>query len=32
MKIALCFLFTVLPSLAQAQSVAPDVLVKTITD
>lgn len=32
MKIALYFLFAVLPSLAQAQSVAPDVLVKTITD
>jgi len=32
MKIALCLLFAVLPSLAQAQSVAPDVLVKTITD
>lgn len=32
MKIALCFLFAVLPSLVQAQSVAPDVLVKTITD
>ena len=32
MKIALCFLFAVLPSLAQAQSMAPDVLVKTITD
>lgn len=32
MKIALCFLFAVLPSLVRAQSVAPDVLVKTITD
>jgi len=32
MKIALCFLFAVLPSLAQAQSMAPDVLVRTITD
>lgn len=32
MKILLCFLFAALPSLAQAQSVAPDVLVKTITD
>jgi phospholipid transport system substrate-binding protein len=32
MKITLCFLFAVLPSLVQAQTVAPDVLVKTITD
>lgn len=32
MKIALYLLFAVLPSLAQAQSMAPDVLVKTITD
>jgi phospholipid transport system substrate-binding protein len=32
MKIVLCFLLAVLPSLAQAQTVAPDVLVKTITD
>ncbi len=32
MKITLCFLLVVLPSLAQAQTVAPDVLVKTITD
>jgi phospholipid transport system substrate-binding protein len=32
MKIALCFLFAVLPSLVQAQSMAPDVLVKAITD
>ena len=32
MKIALCFLLAVLPPLAQAQSAAPDVLVKTITD
>ena len=32
MRILHCFLFAVLPSLAQAQSMAPDVLVKTITD
>lgn len=32
MKITLCFLFAVWPSLVQAQSVPPDVLVKTITD
>lgn len=32
MKILLCFLFAALPFLAQAQTVAPDVLVKTITD
>lgn len=32
MKILLCFLFAALPSLAQAQTVAPDVLVKMITD
>lgn len=32
MKIALCFLLAVLPPLANAQTRAPDVLVKTITD
>lgn len=32
MKNALCFLFVLLASLAQAQTPAPDVLVKTITD
>jgi phospholipid transport system substrate-binding protein len=32
MKIASCFLLAVLSPLAQAQSVAPDVLVKTLTD
>jgi phospholipid transport system substrate-binding protein len=32
MKITFCFLLVVLPSLVQAQTVAPDVLVKTITD
>jgi len=32
MKIILCFFLAVLPPLAQAQSTAPDVLVKTITD
>jgi len=32
MKIALCFLLAVLPALARAQTVAPDVLAKTITD
>jgi phospholipid transport system substrate-binding protein len=33
MKIALCFLvLAILPPVAQAQAVAPDVLVKTITD
>src|SRR5260221_2467336 len=32
MKIANCLLFALLPLLAQAQAVAPDVLVKTITD
>src|SRR5882672_3264537 len=32
MKIALCLLLAVLPALARAQTVAPDVLAKTITD
>jgi phospholipid transport system substrate-binding protein len=32
MKNAFCFLLVLLPALAQAQTVAPDVLVKTITD
>jgi phospholipid transport system substrate-binding protein len=32
MKIVLCFFLAVLPPLAQAQSTAPDVLVKAITD
>ena len=32
MKIPFCFLIAFLPFLAQAQTVAPDVLVKTITD
>jgi len=32
MKIANCLLLALLPLLAQAQAVAPDVLVKTITD
>jgi phospholipid transport system substrate-binding protein len=32
MKNALCFLFVLLASLAQAQTPAPDVLVKTLTD
>ena len=32
MKNALCFLLALLPALAQAQTTAPDVLVKTITD
>jgi phospholipid transport system substrate-binding protein len=32
MKIALCFLLALLPSLAGAQTLAPDALVKTITD
>lgn len=32
MKIASCFLLAVLSPLAQAQSTAPDVLVKTLTD
>jgi phospholipid transport system substrate-binding protein len=32
MKIAFCFLLAVLSPLAQAQSMAPDVLVKTLTD
>jgi phospholipid transport system substrate-binding protein len=32
MRNALCFLFVLLASLAQAQTPAPDVLVKTITD
>src|SRR5437763_15471185 len=32
MKIPFCFLIAFLPLLAQAQTVAPDVLVKTITD
>jgi phospholipid transport system substrate-binding protein len=32
MKSALCFLFVLLASLAQAQTPAPDVLVKTLTD
>lgn len=32
MKNALCFLFVLLASLAQAQTPAPDVLVKAITD
>ena len=32
MKNALCFLLVLLPALAQAQTTAPDVLVKTITD
>jgi len=32
MKNAFCFLLVLLPALAQAQTAAPDVLVKTITD
>ena len=32
MKTAFCFLLVLLPALAQAQTAAPDVLVKTITD
>jgi len=32
MKNALCFLLALLPALGQAQTTAPDVLVKTITD
>lgn len=32
MRIALCLLLAFLPPLAQAQTLAPDVLVKTITD
>jgi phospholipid transport system substrate-binding protein len=32
MKTAFCFFLALLPALAQAQTVAPDVLVKTITD
>src|SRR5882672_11103623 len=31
MKIALCFLLAVLPALARAQTVAPDVLAKALT-